>query len=109
MTTPVSLRIVRALAGTGLLGASALASAHAPVLDCFVEQDKVACEAGFSDGSSPAGRKIQVRDPSGKVLTEGTLDAANRFAFAPPSGDYAVVFIGGDGHDATIHAADIAR
>lgn len=99
----------RGAAALAILTFGHAAWAHAPVLDCYAERDKVKCEAGFSDGSSAAGRKILVRGPDGKLLQEGQLDQNNAFVFQPPSGDYSVVFVGGDGHDATLPSADIAK
>lgn len=100
---------LRSTAIAVLLAMCQTAFAHAPVLDCFFEQETVKCEAGFSDGSAAAGRKIQVRDPSGRVLFEGVLDKTHTYAFAPPAGTYSVVFLGGDGHDVTFHSSDITK
>jgi len=99
----------RSAAVAGLLVLCQTAFAHAPILDCFFEQDMVKCEAGFSDGSSAAGRKVQVRDTNSKVLLEGVLDKTHSYLFKPPTRNYSVVFLGGDGHDVTIHSSDIAR
>ncbi|EJM21740.1 hypothetical protein PMI21_00466 [Pseudomonas sp. GM18] len=86
------------------------AFAHAPVLDCYIEHDDlVKCEAGYTDGSSAAGRKIHVQDTSNKLLLEGSLGQDNTFTFQPPAGNYSVVFLGGDNHDATIQSSDISR
>lgn len=94
----------------GALSFCQAAFAHAPVIDCYLERDDlVKCEAGYTDGSSAAGRKINVQDPGGKVLLEASLDQDNSYTFAPPSANYSVVFLGGDGHDATIQSADISR
>jgi len=99
----------RSILAAGLLSICPIAFAHAPVFDCFIEQDAVKCEAGFSDGSSAAGRKVQVRAPSGKVLLEGVLDKDARYSFHPPAKDYSVLFIGGDGHDITLQSSDITK
>ena len=91
------------------LAASQWARAHAPVLDCFIKQGQVMCEAGFSDGSSAAGRRIQVLDARNKVLLDGVLDKAGRYTFTAPSVDYHVVFHGGDHHQATLYSANITE
>jgi formylmethanofuran dehydrogenase subunit A len=91
----------------GALASSQSTHAHAPVLDCFVKQGKVTCEAGFSDGSSAAGRKIQVLDASNKVLLDGVLDKAGLYTFTAPAVDYHVVFYGGEHHQVTLHSANI--
>ncbi|MDR6957955.1 hypothetical protein J2W43_001936 [Pseudomonas brassicacearum] len=86
------------------------AFAHGPVFDCYIESDdQVKCEAGFTDGSSAAGRKIHVRDMSNKVLLEGVVGKDNTYTFQPPTGNYSVVFLGGEGHETTIQSSDISR
>lgn len=86
------------------------AFAHGPVFDCYIERDhQVKCEAGFTDGSSAAGRKIHVRDMSNKVLLEGIVGKNSTFTFQPPAGQYSVVFLGGEGHDTAIQSSDISR
>ena len=56
-------------AALGTLVLSQAALAHGPVFDCYLEQDDwVRCEAGFTDGSSAAGRKVHVQDASGCLL-----------------------------------------
>ena len=103
---PCALRT--AALGTLVLSQSALA--HGPVFDCYLEQDDwVKCEAGFTDGSSAAGRKVHVQDASGKVLLDGSVAADGTYGFRPPAADYAVVFLGGDGHGVTIQSSDIMR
>lgn len=97
-------------AALGTLVLSQAALAHGPVFDCYLEQDDwVKCEAGFTDGSSAAGRKVHVQDASGKVLLDGSIAEDSTYGFKPPAGDYAVVFLGGDGHGVTIQSSDITR
>lgn len=96
------------IAGSLLFCQAALA--HAPVFDCYLESDdQVTCEAGYTDGSSAAGRKVHVRDASNKVLLEGSIGQDNTYRFQAPADHYSVVFLGGDAHDATIQSSDISR
>lgn len=96
------------MAGALLLCQTAFA--HGPVFDCYIESDDlVKCEAGYTDGSSAAGRKIHVQDTSNKVLLEGSVGTDNTYAFQPPAEKYSVVFMGGDNHQATIQSSDISR
>jgi len=83
------------------------AFAHAPLLDCYVEGDSVKCEAGFSDGTSAAGKKLSVLDASHKLIVAAVLDKTGAYSFKPPKGDYQVVFDGGDNHTATIYSTEI--
>lgn len=86
------------------------AFAHGPVFDCYIESnDLVKCEAGYTDGSSAAGRKIHVLDTSNKVLLEGSVGTDNTYTFQPPAGKYSALFMGGDNHEATIQSYDIFR
>lgn len=96
------------MAGALLFGQAAFA--HGPIFDCYIEHDDwVKCEAGFTDGSSAAGRKIHVRDMSNKVLLEGVLGQDNTYNFQAPTGTYSVIFHGGEGHETTIQSSDISR
>lgn len=103
-----SIPIAVALAGAVLPATPAIA--HAPVLDCFVEKEKgsVKCEAGFSDGTSAAGKKLLILDAQHKLIQEGVLDASGSFAFKAPAGEYHVVFRGGENHEVTIYSTDIS-
>lgn len=89
-----------------VLGAS-VAYAHAPVFVCAKESSKVQCEAGFSDGSSAAGRRVAVLDADHKLLFESTVGADGAFEFDPPSGTYHVFFDGGQYHEVTLYSTDI--
>ena len=84
------------------------AYAHAPLLDCYVEDNQIKCEAGFSDGTSAEGRKITVLDAANKLLLQGVLDKTGAFMFKPPAGDYHVTFEGGEGHSVTLYSAQIS-
>lgn len=95
---------------TAALSCCQAAFAHGPVFDCYLEyDDQVKCEAGYTDGSSAVGRKIRVQDARNKLLLEGSIGADNTYTFQAPAGDYTVLFLGGDNHDATIQSADISR
>lgn len=103
-----SIPVCAVLAGAVLAATSA--RAHAPALDCFVEKEtgSVKCEAGFSDGSSVAGKKLLILDAQHKLIQEGVLDASGSFTFKAPAGDYHVVFRGGENHEVTIYSTDIS-
>ena len=102
-------RLLRRLLMLSMLLPSQWAHAHAPILDCFIKEGKVVCEAGFSDGSSAAGRKIQVLDARDRVLIEGVLDQAGTYSFPAPSVDYHVIFYGGDNHQLKLYRSNISE
>ena len=75
----------------------------------FESDDLVKCEAGYTDGSSAVGRKIHVQNTSNKLLLEGVVGKDNTYSFQPPAGNYSVLFMGGENHEATIQSSDIAK
>lgn len=98
---PVSLLLL-------LLLASPLASAHAPLFDCFDNgDDTITCEGGFSDGTSAQGMEIRILDAQGKVLEQGALDAMSSITFKRPSSEFSVVFSPGTEHSLTVLGDDI--
>ena len=77
------------LCATGLLFLSIAASAyaHATVLWCYVENNRVYVEAFFMGGNKVQNGKIFVVDKDGKKLLEGTTDKQGLFNFEPPVQD----------------------
>ena len=71
------------------------AHAHSPLCSCFDNGDgTVACEGGFSDGSSAIGK----------------TDRLGTFVFKKPAvGDYVVVLDAGDEHALEISSKDILK
>lgn len=63
------------------------AYAHAAVLWCYVENDRVYVEAFFMGGEKVQDVKIFVVDKSGKKVVEGITDKQGMFDFAPPFQD----------------------
>jgi len=63
------------------------AYAHAAVLWCYVENDRVYVEAFFMGGKKVQDMKIFVVDKSGKKVLEGITDKQGMFDFAPPFQD----------------------
>jgi hypothetical protein len=77
------------------------AMAHAPILDCYVDGDEIACEAGYSDGASAADQVLRVR-------FEARFDASGSYRFAPPDADeYHVQFEGDQFHSVILYSTDI--
>ena len=83
------------------------AHAHAPIFNCASAGSKIRCEAGYSDGSSAAGRTIAVLDVNHKLLSEGKVGADGKFEFDRPTGDFHVAFDGGQYHQITLYSRDI--
>lgn len=87
--------------------AAPYAYAHAPVFACTRENTMIHCEAGYSDGSSAAGRKVAVLDTNHRILFEGEVKADGTYEFTPPSGTFHVSFDGGQYHNVTLYSTDI--
>ncbi len=89
--------------GTGLLLLSIAASAyaHATVLWCYVENNRVYVEAFFMGGGKAQGSKVFVVDKNGKKLLEGVTDKEGLWNFKPPfQGDMTIVLRVDSGHGA---------
>jgi hypothetical protein len=82
--------------------------AHAPLLDCYVEDDgAITCEAGYSDGSSAANQAIQVRDEDDRLLFEDHFGADGTFHFPrPEAAVYHVQFVGDPAHSVDLYSSD---
>jgi hypothetical protein len=91
-----------------LAAAATPAMAHAPLIDCYVDDDDaITCEAGYSDGSSAANQVIQVRDEDERLLFEDHFAEDGTFHFPRPEADeYHVVFVGDAAHQADIYSSD---
>jgi hypothetical protein len=84
------------------------AMAHAPILDCYVDGDEIACEAGYSDGASAADQVLRVRDEAHRLLFEARFDTSGSYRFAPPDADeYHVQFEGDQFHSVILYSTDI--
>lgn len=83
------------------------AFAHTPILNCYMDENFVVCEGGFSNGASAAGVKMTVRDSNKKVLLEGVLDENGMWRFERPEGDFEVEFNAGPGHVVIVTSDEI--
>jgi hypothetical protein len=100
--TVVSAATILLMAGTGT------ASAHAPLLSCFDnENGTITCEAGYSDGAPAAGQLIRVREANGRLILESVFDTASAYSFDKPKSPFVVEFIGDPSHVATFDGEDL--
>lgn len=84
-----------------------IAVAHTPLFDCYLDEESVLCEGGFSDGSSASGVEILVIDASGKNLITSKLNEDAEIEFDKPEADYKVIFNAGPGHTIEKNSDDI--
>jgi hypothetical protein len=83
------------------LALAASAYAHATVLWCYVENNRVYVEAFFMGGAKVQNGTIIVADKNGKKLLEGKTDKQGLFNFAPPvQDDMTIVLKVDSGHGA---------
>lgn len=99
----------RHLAMGAILAASpAITWAHAPLLDCYLnDKGSVTCEGGFSDGASAAGVAIRILDGDDRVISESELDEDGQITFDKPDFDYHVVFDAGSYHVVVLFGDEI--
>lgn len=82
-----------------LLGAAALRAHEPHLLLTDHGNGTFTADAGFSDGASPEGLKLLLRERStGAVLAEHTLPASGKLTLPRPGAPYRVVFDAGPGH-----------
>lgn len=83
------------------LSTAAAAYAHATVLWCYVENNRVYVEAFFMGGGKAQNCKVLVLDKNGKKLLEGVTDKEGLWNFEPPMQDDMTIVVQVDsGHGA---------
>ncbi len=79
--------------GLMMLVAAASVYAHAAILWCYVENDKVYVEAFFMGGKKLQNGQIYVVDANGNKLLEGKTDVQGLLSFDPPVKDYMKIIL----------------
>ena len=91
-----------------LLGVCSQALAHNPMCECTaVEDGKIRCTGGFSDGSGAPGVTLDVIGYDETILVPGKLGADSTLTFKRPDSEFYVLFDAGPGHIVEIDQADI--
>ena len=104
------VKVFASLSLAALLALPGMALAHSPVCDCYDNGDgTISCQGGFSDGSSAAGVTVKVLDGKGAPIEEGKLNSNSEISFKKPSGDYKVMFDGGEGHSIVLDGKKIVQ
>ncbi len=78
-----------------LLSISPLALAHFPLMQCTSSDGKLACQAGYSDGSRAVGYEVKLYDYDDNLLAVSVTDKRSIAEFTMPNGDYYLVFDAG--------------
>ncbi|MDA0385359.1 Uncharacterised protein [Vibrio owensii] len=74
---------------------SSQAFAHFPLMSCHLEQDKVICEAGYSDGSTAVDYDVEMYDYDDNLIAKVTTDKRSIAEFTHPQTDFYLVFDAG--------------
>lgn len=96
----------------GLIAALAAATAtpafaHYPYCTCAMEDGKVACKGGFSDGTGAEGVTLDVISYDEQILMPGKFGADSVVRFDKPAGEFYVLFDAGPGHVVEVDWRDI--
>lgn len=90
-----------------LLSGISSAFAHYPFCTCVLEDSKIICSGGFSDGTSAEGVKVDLISYDERVLAEGKFGADSTARFERPAGEFFVLFDAGPGHVVEVDWRDI--
>ena len=71
------------------------AAAHFPLMSCYLEQEKVICEAGYSDGSTAVDYDVEMYDYDDNLIAKVTTDKRSIAEFTHPQTDFYLVFDAG--------------
>ncbi|APX09476.1 hypothetical protein D0784_25250 [Vibrio campbellii] len=71
------------------------AAAHFPLMSCHLEQEKVICEAGYSDGSTAVDYDVEMYDYDDNLIAKVTTDKRSIAEFTHPQTDFYLVFDAG--------------
>ncbi|WP_045466913.1 hypothetical protein [Vibrio hyugaensis] len=75
--------------------ASFQAMAHFPLMSCHLEQEKVICEAGYSDGSTAVDYDVEMYDYDDNLIAKVATDKRSIAEFSHPQTDFYLVFDAG--------------
>lgn len=71
------------------------AAAHFPLMSCHLAQDKVICEAGYSDGSTAVDYDVEMYDYDDNLIAKEKTDKRSIAEFTHPETDFYLVFDAG--------------
>jgi len=88
---------------TGLLLTPLVATAHSVYMTLeIVDDGKLRIETGFSDGTTGAGLKVELREKStGRVVGAHTMPESGIVEVDPPRVPYTATLLAGEGHEIT--------
>ena len=91
----------------GLL--SPVAQAHFPLMNCWFENAKVACQTGYSDGSTAVDYSVKLYDYEDNLLQHRNTDKRSIAEFDKPNDDFYVVFDAGHENAVEVDVVEISE
>ena len=92
---------------TGLF--SGTARAHFPLMSCWFESDKVACEAGYSDASTAVDYAVNMYDYDDNLIAKAVTDKRSIAEFSKPDTDFYLVFDAGHENPVEVDVVEISE
>ncbi|QUM90807.1 hypothetical protein HWV03_19415 [Moritella sp. 36] len=91
---------------TGLFPGTA--SAHFPLMICWFEFEKVACEAGYSDASTAVDYAVNMYDYDDNLIAKAVTDKRSIVEFNKPDTDFYLVFDAGHENPVEVDVVEIS-
>ena len=85
------------------------ASAHFPLMSCWFESDKVACEAGYSDASTAVDYAVNMYDYDDNLIAKAVTDKRSIAEFSKPDTDFYLVFDAGHENPVEVDVVEISE
>lgn len=85
------------------------AAAHFPLMSCHLIQDKVICQAGYSDGSNAIDYDVKMYDYDDNLIAKQTTDKRSIAEFSHPKMDFYLVFDAGHENPVEVDVVEIQQ
>ncbi|AUI88637.1 hypothetical protein BS333_20260 [Vibrio azureus] len=81
--------------------------AHFPLMSCHIAQQKVLCEAGYSDGSTAVDYDVIMYDYDDNLIAKVATDKRSIAEFVLPKNDFYLVFDAGHENPVEVDVVEI--
>ena len=86
-----------------------LANAHFPLMNCWLESEKVVCQAGYSDGSSAVKYDVNVYDYDDNLIAKLVTDKRSKVEFNRPESEFYLIFDAGHENPVEVDVVEISQ
>ncbi|KLV04216.1 hypothetical protein ABT56_16565 [Photobacterium aquae] len=83
------------------------AQAHFPLMSCWLESEKVVCQAGYSDGSTAVDYAVDMFDYDDNLISRVQTDKRSIAEFSHPGTDFYLVFDAGHENPVEVDVVEI--